>query len=158
MPTYETHAPADPYARSLTASEALTATLSGSTASAWTHAELEDHLDQRARLEEMQLRAGAGAVVVGPEGRARPWREAGHGSWLATVFGLARVTRVAHRGPGLGNVHPADAALSLPAGRHSAGLRRLAVGKAVAARSTRPTTQESAAAGTYSGNASWRNL
>ncbi|OIJ99075.1 ISKra4 family transposase [Streptomyces monashensis] len=147
MPTYETHAPADPFARSLTAFEALTATLSGSVARAWTHAELEDHLeavgrdllrqllqdhlDQRARMEEMQLRAGAEAVVVGPEGRVRPWREAGHGRLLATVFGLVRVTRIAHRGPGLGNVHPADAALSLPAGRHSAGLRRLAVREAV---------------------------
>lgn len=61
----------------------------------------------------------------------RPWREAGHSRWLASVFGMVRVTRVAHRGPGMGNVHPADQELSLSAGRHSTGLRRLAVTEAV---------------------------
>ena len=122
-------------------------TLSGTDASAWTHAELEEHLDEagrellrqllqdhldlRAMREEEQVRAGSGPVVVGPEGRARPWRERGHSRWLASVFGLVRVARVAHRGPGVGNVHPADAALSLPAGRHSMGLRRFAVTEAV---------------------------
>ncbi|MFE9610960.1 ISKra4 family transposase [Streptomyces sp. NPDC006012] len=147
MTPYDTHATADPFADSLNAFKTLTTTLSGSTASTWTHTELEehldaagrellrlllqDHLDLRAAREEEQVRTGAGPVVVGPEGRVRPWRESGHSRWLATVFGMVRVTRVVHRGPGMGNVHPADTALSLPQGRHSTGLRRLAVTEAV---------------------------
>ncbi|MFB8136506.1 ISKra4 family transposase [Streptomyces mirabilis] len=147
MKPYVTHATTDPFARSVSAFETLRCTLSGSDASAWTHAELEerldvdgrellrqllqDHLDLRASLEEEEVRGSGGPPVTGPEGQVRPWRETGHSRWLASVFGLVRVTRVAHRGRGLGNVHPADVALSLPAGRHSMGLRRLAVTEAV---------------------------
>ncbi|MFF4121181.1 ISKra4 family transposase [Streptomyces sp. NPDC001714] len=147
MTPYDPQCTADPFARSISAFETLMHTLSGSPATTWTHAELEehldaagrellrlllqDHLDMRARQEENQVRTGAGPAVTGPEGRVRPWREAGHSRWLASVFGTVRVTRVAHRGPGMGNVHPADQELSLPAGRHSTGLRRLAVTKAV---------------------------
>ncbi|MFE5587332.1 ISKra4 family transposase [Kitasatospora sp. NPDC056531] len=147
MKQYDTDATADPFARSVSAFETLMCTLSGGEAGTWTHAELEehlevagrellrqllqDHLNLRAVREEEQLRAGARPVVVGPEGRVRPWRETGHERWLATVFGLVRVARVAHRGPAVCNVHPADAALSLPVGRHSLGLRRLAVTEAV---------------------------
>lgn len=47
------------------------------------------------------------------------------------MFGLVRVERMAYRGPAMADVHPADATLSLPAGRHSMGLRRLAVTEAV---------------------------
>ncbi len=36
------------------------------------------------------------------------------------------MTRIAYRAAGAANVHPADAALSLPAGRRSHGLQRLA--------------------------------
>ncbi|MEY9969039.1 hypothetical protein ABIA33_007126 [Streptacidiphilus sp. MAP12-16] len=147
MTRYDPDATADPFARSVSAFETLTDTLSGGQAGTWTHAELEehldaagrdllrqllqDHLDLRAHREEDQVRAGARPVVLGPEGGPRPWREPGHARWLATVFGLVRVTRVAHRGPGACNVHLADAALSLPAGRHSMGLRRLAATEAV---------------------------
>lgn len=49
---------------------------------------------------------------------------------LATLFGTVRVTRCAWRRPGTGNYCPADAALSLPAGRHSHSLARLAVTEA----------------------------
>jgi hypothetical protein len=147
MEQYDTHSTVDPFAHSVSAFETLMGTLSGDQASAWTHAELEehldaagrellrlllqDHLDLRAAREEEQVRAGARPVAVGPEGRVRPWRETGHERWLASMFGLVRVTRIAHRGPGMGNVHPADEELSLPAGRHSMGLRRLAVTEAV---------------------------
>jgi hypothetical protein len=147
MTPYDTHATADPFVRSLSAFETLMHTLSGGQASTWTHAELEehleaagrellrlllqDHLDLRAAREEEHVRSGGGPVVVGPEGRVRPWRETGHSRWLATVFGMVKVTRVAHRGRSVSNVHPADAVLSLPEGRHSTGLRRLAVTEAV---------------------------
>jgi hypothetical protein len=147
MTPYDTHTAPDPFARSLSAFETLMGTLSGDQAGAWTHAELEehlhaagwellrqllqDHLDLRARREEDELRAGPRPVVTGPEGQIRPWRETGHQRWLTSVFGPVHVTRAAHRGRGVGNVHPADAALSLPAGRHSMGLRKLAVTEAV---------------------------
>jgi hypothetical protein len=147
MTPYDTHATTDPFVRSISASEMPIGTLPGGDATGWTHAELEehlevagrdllrlvlqDHLDLRAQRQEKQVRAGAGPVVVRPDGQVRPWRETGHQRWLATVFGLVRVTRVAHRGRGACNIHPADNALSLPAGRHSAGLRRLAVTEAV---------------------------
>ncbi|MER5436828.1 ISKra4 family transposase [Streptomyces sp. NPDC002588] len=147
MTPYDTHATADPFADSLSAFEALTTTLSGSDAGTWTHTDLEeyldlagrellrlllqDHLDLRAMREEEQIRSGDRHLVVGPEGQVRPWRETGHPRWLASMFGMVRVTRVAHRGQGVSNVHPADAVLSLPAGRHSTGLRRLAVTEAV---------------------------
>ncbi|MBB6415062.1 ISKra4 family transposase [Streptomyces sp. AK010] len=135
------------FARSVSAFETLKATLSGDTAEEWTHGELEehlreagrallrqllqDHLDLRAIREEEHLRACPDLRVTGPDGRVRPWRERSHERWLSTVFGLVRIRRIAHRGPRVSNVHPADALLSLPAGRHSAGLRRMAVVEAV---------------------------
>lgn len=147
MPPYDAHASADPFARSISAFESLTRTLSGEASASWTHAELEeqldeagrmllrqllqDHLDLRARREEEAVRADACPPVFGLDGCPRPWREMGHARWLACLFGVVRVERVAHRGPGAANVHPADATLSLPAGRHSMGLRRLAVAEAV---------------------------
>lgn len=147
MEPYATKATADPFSCSVSAFESLMRTLSGPQAAGWTHAELEehleeagrellrqllqDHLDLRALREENAVQTGAYPVVVGPEGRTRPWRETGHCRQLACTFGLVRVRRVAHRGPGMSNVHPADQTLSLPAGRHSMGLRRLAVTEAV---------------------------
>ena len=53
--------------------------------------------------------------------------ETGHRRLLATLFGTVRVARCAWRRPGAGNLYPADAALSLPAARHSHTLARLAV-------------------------------
>jgi hypothetical protein len=93
---------------------------------------MQNHLDQRARKEEDTVRADGGQpLVLGPEGQPRTWREIGHRRLLTCVFGPVRVTRIAHRGRGVANVHPADEALSLPAGRHSRGLARLAVLEAV---------------------------
>ncbi|MFI0242822.1 ISKra4 family transposase [Streptomyces sp. NPDC016845] len=147
MEPYASHTGADLFGRSVSAFESLIRTLSGGPATSWTHAALEehleqagrellrqlfqDHLDLRARTEKEAVRSGLYLAVSGPDGRPRPWRETGHGRWLACLFGLVRVERVAHRGPGMANVHPADAALSLPAGRHSMGLRRLAAVEAV---------------------------
>ncbi|MCX4791763.1 ISKra4 family transposase [Streptomyces sp. NBC_01221] len=137
----------DPFAHSVSAFETLTATLSRRTAGEWTHAELEEHLEAAGRdlirqllqdhldlraIREEQKTAGASAVqVVGPEGRTRPWREKGHERRLACLFGNVNVRRIACRGPNMSNVHPADVLLSLPAGRHSMGLRRLAAVEAV---------------------------
>ena len=52
--------------------------------------------------------------------------ESGHTRALTSVFGEVTVTRRAYRAPGHANLHPADAALNLPAEKHSHGLRRLA--------------------------------
>lgn len=116
--------------------EGLLALLAGEQAGELTHAELEtrlevegrellrqlyqDHLDLRA---EREVRLGQ---VVGADGVARRYAEAGHTRPLATVFGEVTVRRLAYRRKGEANLHPADAALNLPEERHSHGLRRLA--------------------------------
>ncbi|MFF4353819.1 ISKra4 family transposase [Streptomyces sp. NPDC001530] len=148
MEQYDALSEPDPYIASRDAFERLVSTLAGAPARGMAHDELElllerqgrellrqlmqDHLDKRAISEEDAVRADGGQPVVrGPEGQARTWRESDHGRWLTCVFGPVRVTRIAYRGRGVANVHPADAVLSLPAGRHSRGLARLAVLEAV---------------------------
>jgi hypothetical protein len=143
MKTYGTPAPADPFARSRICFESLAGDLADGRAGEMTHDQLEelveargrelerqllqDHLDLRALREEQALPVKGEARRA--EGRGRI--ERGHERGLATVFGTVTVRRLAYRAPGQPNVYPADAALSLPAGRHSHGLRRLAVCEAV---------------------------
>ena len=143
MKTYGTPATADPFARSRICFESLAGDLAGGRAGEMTHDQLEelvqargrelerqllqDHLDLRALREEQALPAKGEARRA--EGRGRI--ERGHERDLATVFGTVTVRRLAWRAPGQPNVYPADATLSLPAGRHSHGLRRLAVCEAV---------------------------
>jgi hypothetical protein len=143
MKTYDTAAPADPFARSRTCFESLAGELAGGRAGEMTHDQLEeligargrelerrllqDHLDLRALREEQALPAGRDQRRA--EGRSRVERD--HERALATVFGPVTVRRLAWRAPGRPNLYPADAALSLPAGRHSHGLARLAVREAV---------------------------
>jgi hypothetical protein len=143
MKTYDTPATADPFARSRICFESLAEDLAGGRAGGMTHDQLEeligargrelerqllqDHLDLRAIREQEALPVGRDQRRV--EGRGRI--ERGHERMLATVFGPVAVRRLAYRAPGRPNVYPADAALSLPAGRHSHGLRRLAVCEAV---------------------------
>lgn len=144
MEPYDALSEPDPYSASRDAFERLISTLSGGPATDMPHDALEvqleqlgrellrqlmqDHLDLRARQEEDTVRADGGQPVVpGPEGQLRTWRERGHRRLLTCVFGPVRVTRIAYRGRGVPNVHPADGELSLPAGRHSRGLARLAV-------------------------------
>jgi len=80
---------------------------------------LQDHLDLRAhqecRLAEVADDAGVPRTTIEPSVRA-----------LATVFGCVQVRRLAYRRRSHANLHPADAGLNLPAGRHSHGLRHLA--------------------------------
>jgi hypothetical protein len=80
---------------------------------------LQEHLDLRAAREQRR------DEVTGPEGLERTRAERGHGRLLATTLGQVRVTRIAYRAPGAANVHPADAQLNLPPGKHSHGLGRL---------------------------------
>jgi hypothetical protein len=142
MAIYDTPAPAGPFARSRAGFQSLVEDLAGGRAGKMTHDQLEelvesrgrelerqllqDHLDLRALREEQALPAAGEARRV--EGRGRV--EHGHERGLATVFGTVTVRRLAWRAPGLANVYPADAALSLPAGLHSHGLRLLSVREA----------------------------
>ncbi|MCC2280077.1 hypothetical protein LKL35_32325 [Streptomyces sp. ET3-23] len=93
---------------------------------------LQDHLDLRALREEQAVRTRR-PVVTGREGLVRPRLERGHQRQLATLFGTVTVRRCAWRRPGAVNIYPADAALSLPARRHSYSLARLAVLESVRA-------------------------
>jgi hypothetical protein len=131
----------DPFAASRAAFAALLVELGGEGAARLGHAELEEVLDLRGRellrrlyqdhLELRRLReeraVGAHpAAVTGPDGVIRRAVETGHRRLLSTVFGTVTVGRCAWRAKGQRNVYPADAALRLPRGRHSHGLRRLA--------------------------------
>jgi len=110
--------------------------LEGPDAAALSHAELEDQLDSRGRellrrmfQDHLSLRAVTETrldEVLDAQARAHGAVEAGHRRPLATVFGEVEVTRLAYRRRGSRNLYPADAALNLPAERHSHGLRRLA--------------------------------
>ena len=86
---------------------------------------LQDHLDLRAAREQDSVREQH-APAAGADGIIRTRVETGHGRLLASLFGTVQVTRCAWRRPGAPNLHPADAALSLPAGRASHSLARLA--------------------------------
>ena len=141
MEAYCAVPPDDPFAASRDMFSALAAELAGPAAAGLTACQLEDlldergrevlrqllqdHFDLRAAREERQARQRR-APATGTDGITRARLEPGHGRLLATLFGTVRVTRCAWRHPGAGNYCPADAALSLPAGRHSHSLERLA--------------------------------
>ena len=101
-----------------------------------THAQVEErlHTDGLALLRQLfqdslDLRASREPrlyEVVDVDGRERGTAEEGRERALATRFGQVIVARIAYRGRGLGDLHPADAVLNLPAEKHSHGLRRLA--------------------------------
>ena len=126
----------DGFARSRARFEEVVGFLDGDGASGLSHADLEerlgtegrgllrllyqDHLDLRAEREQRP------EEVVDAHGVDRTSVEAGHHRALTTVFGAVTVTRLAYRRRGEPNLHPADAALNLPAERHSHGVRRLA--------------------------------
>jgi hypothetical protein len=86
---------------------------------------LQGHFDLRAAREERRAREER-APATGPDAITRTRLETGRVRLLAALFGTVEVTRCAWRKPGAGNWCPADAALSLPAGRHSRSLAKLA--------------------------------
>ena len=116
--------------------ESLVSFLDGTDAGGLSHAELEERLDRDGRellrqllddhLALRALREQRLENVRGDEGVLRGRVETGHVRALETVFGTVTVQRLAYRAPGVGNLHPADAALNLPIERHSHGLRKLA--------------------------------
>jgi hypothetical protein len=80
----------------------------------------QDHLDLRSAREERI------DEVIDVDGDRHGAVEADHVRPLQTVFGSVTVSRLAYRCRGADNLHPADAALNLPAELHSHGLRALA--------------------------------
>jgi hypothetical protein len=93
-------------------------------------------LDLRAAREEQAVALPHQAghdKVAGADGVVRRRIEVGHHRVLATIFGTVTMRRCAFRAPGARNAYPADAALSLPTGRHSHGLTRSAVTRRCAA-------------------------
>ncbi len=136
----------DPFAASRAAFDALAVELGAEAAAGLGHAELEelldvrgrellrqllqDHLELRRLREELAVRDRP-APVTGADGVMRRAVETGHERLLATIFGTVTVGRCAWRAQGRVNVYPADAALRLPRGRHSHGVRRLAAVEAV---------------------------
>jgi hypothetical protein len=100
------------------------------------HGELEEQLDVRGRellrrllQDRLKLTAaqeGRRHDVTGEDGVARTRAERGRVRPLVTKFGQVSVSRIAYRSPGRPNVHLLDAALNLPAEKHSHGLRKLA--------------------------------
>ncbi|MFJ8955267.1 hypothetical protein ACIRO1_34765 [Streptomyces sp. NPDC102381] len=137
----------DVFAAATRAFECLKGTLATARTAVLAHRELEElievegrellrllfqaHLDGREHRERERTGHHDREPVRGRDGQVRPHCERGHSRLLACVFGTVTVTRTAWRGKGLASVHPADAALSLPARLHSHGLRRLAVLEAV---------------------------
>lgn len=133
--------PDEPFAVSGGMFAALASELAGPSAAGMTAFELEELVDERGRevlrqlvqdhyglraVREEQKAREQHAPVTGRDGITRTRLETGHGRLLATLFGTVTVTRCAWRKPGAPDYRPADAALSLPAGRHSHTLAKLA--------------------------------
>ncbi|WP_329536957.1 hypothetical protein OG568_51175 (plasmid) [Streptomyces sp. NBC_01450] len=78
------------------------------------HAQREERLPEVAGFDQVVRRAA----------------EAGHKRMLSTRFGTVEVERIAYRAKGASTLHPADAELDLPVGRHSHELKKLAARKA----------------------------
>ncbi|MGI9003408.1 MAG: ISKra4 family transposase, partial [Pseudonocardia sp.] len=131
--------------------DALVVELSGRRAGGLTHAELEDELGMAGRelirmllqdhLDLRAVREPRRESVTGSDLVVRTRVEIGHQRGLGTLYGEVEVGRLAYRSAGAPNLYPADAVLSLPAEKHSYGLRRLA-----AVEATRGSFQDASAA------------
>jgi len=129
------HTETDTFAPARNSFEEMICWLEGTESASLTHAELEDQVERRGRevqrlmfQDHLDLRAmrEERVGVVDAEARVHASIEPGHRRHLSTVLGTVSVERLAYRHLGTSNLHPADAALNLPAERHSHGLRRLA--------------------------------
>ncbi|MEU6323238.1 ISKra4 family transposase [Streptomyces sp. NPDC047009] len=126
----------DAFAASAGMFAAACAELAAPEAAVMTHAQLEDLLGARMRevtrqlfQDHLTLRARDEVrreEVVDTAGVGRSRIERDRNRMLATVFGKVTVVRIAYRGTGVADLHPADAVLNLPDAMHSHGLARLA--------------------------------
>jgi hypothetical protein len=148
--------------------EQIVAGLAGEDAGRATHAELEEQLSGQGRdllrqllqdhLDLRALREQPHPQVAGADGVTRTRLETGHTRGLATIFGTVTLTRIAYRAPGVPNLHPADARLSLPAGKHSYGLARLAALEAARGSFTDATSAVARSTGVHIGNRQMEEL
>ncbi|MFI0242224.1 hypothetical protein [Streptomyces sp. NPDC016845] len=137
---------ADPFDHAASCLTSLITTLSSPDALHLSHDQAEDIAETGARevarllpQGHLNLRAAEEAATLtslNATGRAalaagRTRLETGHHRQLTTTLGPVTVTRCALRAPGLANLYPADAVLSLPHERYSLGVRKLAVLEAV---------------------------
>jgi hypothetical protein len=116
--------------------EHVKADLAGPGTAAMTHSQLEDMLGLAMRevtrslfQDHLRLRALTEvrvADVVDAHGVERTRIERGRTRTLGTVFGKVTATRIAYRGTGVADLHPADAVLNMPGGMYSHGVARLA--------------------------------
>jgi hypothetical protein len=83
-------------------------------------------MDARAAAEPRR------AQVTGADRVPRRRAERGHARTVVTWFGPVVIRRLAYRAPGVANLHPADAALNLPARRYSWQVQQAAVRYALA--------------------------
>jgi hypothetical protein len=114
----------------------VAADLAAPPAASLTHSQLEDMLSARMRevtrslyQDHLTLRAVTEQrlpEVTDARGVERTRIERGRTRDLTTVFGKVTVTRIAYRGTGAADLHPADAVLNLPPALHSHGLGKLA--------------------------------
>ncbi|MFD8722542.1 hypothetical protein ACFV2H_32345 [Streptomyces sp. NPDC059629] len=89
--------------------------------------------------------------VAGSDQAVRRAAEAGHKRLLSTRFGTVEVERIAYRAKGASNLHPADAELDLPVGRHSHELKKLAAIEAARGSFEAAATAIERATGTHMG-------
>ncbi|MEU0219166.1 ISKra4 family transposase, partial [Streptomyces sp. NPDC006265] len=106
---------------------------------------LQEWFAQHARREERL------PEVAGSDQVVRRAAEAGHKRLLSTRFGTVEVERIAYRAKGASNLHPADAELDLPVGRHSHELKELAAIEAARGSFESAATAVERATGTHMG-------
>lgn len=116
--------------------EQVKADLAGPGAAAMTHSQLEDMLGSAMRevtrslfQDHLALRSLTEVrvpEVVDAAGVERTRIERGRTRILGTVFGKVTAARIAYRGTGVADLHPADAALNMPGGMYSHGVAKLA--------------------------------
>ena len=126
----------DVFATSTGLFEQVKADLAGPGTAAMTHSQLEDMLGLAMRevtrslfQDHLRLRALTEvrvADVVDAAGVERTRIERGRTRILGTVFGKVTATRIAYRGSGVADLHPADAVLNMPGGMYSHGVAKLA--------------------------------
>lgn len=126
----------DPFTDSREAFEGLIGLMGGDEAAAMEHGELEQRVQDDGReilrvvlANHLALRAGREQrleAVEASNATIRRRAERGHCRKLSTLLGTVEVPRIAYRGPGECNLHPADGHLNLPRGRYSHGLTKLA--------------------------------
>ncbi|WP_371105980.1 MULTISPECIES: hypothetical protein [Streptomyces] len=106
---------------------------------------LQEWFTRHAQCEERLPEVAGGDQVV------RRAAEAGHKRLLSTRFGTVEVERIAYRAKGASNLHPADAELDLPIGRHSHELKKLAAIEAARGSFESAATAIERATGTHMG-------